>query len=720
MHLVLEGFGKEVENVNLTDVRRKLIFKIHSLPLSNRSAKFILLFKWLTGILPVFGLLGACSKQINPQEDRFSVHKVYIKGVKSLRESDLRKKILLENESINPFKRTPNYMDHPFMIEKDEERIVAYYRDHGYHNTKVQSETKPYKNEKKVVDVYFAVDEGKPVKITTVQIDWKESQVSPAEKEQLERRIVLKEGQILTKEAYDAQKGRLETWLKNRSYAFAKVDLSVEVNRDDFSAKILFAVDADQKIKLGTITATGGDHVKPDELVKHSALVSGQPFRPADLDFAQSKLSNTGAFASIQTKVIPNPNNPAVGDVEIAVQEGKPHEIQTAIGLGIDPFRTQIYGKLGYTHRNFLGKLRTLQTNFLTGWAAFPAFWSSDIRKQGPVLELSGQLTQPDLLGRNSALVFKAGYRMGVESFYQFHGPGFDIGVQKSFWRQLIQLSGGYHFQFLDFFNADDSVSILQNPQQAGALFGYVDPYRLAYLYQEFTVDWYNRPGKPSRGILFKLPIEEGGVYTGSAFNYQRLVPEVRASWSVGRFTFAGRAMFGQIFSQDADVSSPITQRFYLGGPNSHRGFGYNRLSYQVIGMQDNATLRTPIGGDQMFLAQMEIRVNLFKLFKNWFSFAVFADGGDVSLPGRVSLPKCTDGSMSNCPPNYLGKIDFGQLHWAVGGGLRYQTPIGAIRVDIGVRLNRLNEMEQISGQPVNNPDPGSRVAFHISLGEAF
>jgi outer membrane translocation and assembly module TamA len=61
--------------------------------------------------------------------------------------------------------------------------------------------------------------------------------------------------------------------------------------------------------------------------------------------------------------------------------------------------------------------------------------------------------------------------------------------------------------------------------------------------------------------------------------------------------------------------------------------------------------------------------------------------------------------------------VNIGNLHYATGGGLRYRTLIGTIRVDLGIRLNRLSEREP-DGTP--NPDPGQRFAFHISVGESF
>ena len=67
--------------------------------------------------------------------------------------------------------------------------------------------------------------------------------------------------------------------------------------------------------------------------------------------------------------------------------------------------------------------------------------------------------------------------------------------------------------------------------------------------------------------------------------------------------------------------------------------------------------------------------------------------------------------------PKLETSVDLADPHVAVGGGLRYHPVIGTIRADIGVRVNRTAPCES-DGRP--NPDPGARVAFHISIGESF
>jgi outer membrane translocation and assembly module TamA len=132
----------------------------------------------------------------------------------------------------------------------------------------------------------------------------------------------------------------------------------------------------------------------------------------------------------------------------------------------------------------------------------------------------------------------------------------------------------------------------------------------------------------------------------------------------------------------------PIPQRYFGGGAESHRGFGRRRLSPQLPSSEGDPL---PVGGEASLETSFEVRVDLFKIFGQTLGAVAFVDAGDVVLG--------------------LSDLDFAELHYAVGPGLRLLTPVGVVRLDAGFRLNRMGP---------NDPDPTSPFAIHFSLGEAF
>jgi len=111
------------------------------------------------------------------------------------------------------------------------------------------------------------------------------------------------------------------------------------------------------------------------------------------------------------------------------------------------------------------------------------------------------------------------------------------------------------------------------------------------------------------------------------------------------------------------------------------------------------------IGGDQDFLGTGEVRFRVGHLFKYPFGVVGFVDAGDVVC----------DAGVHGCNPG--GKLDFSNLHWAAGGGIRW-TPVISVRLDIGYRLNRVGVGEPPDG--TSHEPFFKRIAFHVSLGQAF
>jgi outer membrane protein insertion porin family len=121
----------------------------------------------------------------------------------------------------------------------------------------------------------------------------------------------------------------------------------------------------------------------------------------------------------------------------------------------------------------------------------------------------------------------------------------------------------------------------------------------------------------------------------------------------------------------------PLSEEFFSGGGSTLRGFPLNGAGPQreIAACGDPAdpstcaSIRVPVGGNQLFIVNSELRIPV-PIKKN-LGIAVFYDGGNVYQ--HVGFH------------NFLS--DFSNT---VGGGLRYATPVGPVRIDIGHNLNSL------------------------------
>ncbi|MCK6527626.1 outer membrane protein assembly factor [Myxococcota bacterium] len=190
-------------------------------------------------------------------------------------------------------------------------------------------------------------------------------------------------------------------------------------------------------------------------------------------------------------------------------------------------------------------------------------------------------------------------------------------------------------------------------------------------------------------GVAAELTVAGGASFLGGEFTYLRVRGEVSGYLPLvpRTLSLAARIGAGAIRPFD-DLGAPYLQRFRLGGAATVRGWGYEQLSPRVPGEDcgaDDGCPDTPVGGNAMVLANLELRV----YSRVGLGFAGFVDAGRVWESA------------------FGGPAD---LQVSVGGGVRYRTPIGVVRLDAGVPVVR--DPTLAAGQP--------GFGIHFGIGEAF
>ena len=667
----------------------------------------------------VLAALAGCHAEA--ADGRPWIHDIRFVGVHSVNPADIKAKISVQKTSWIPW-AAKKYLD-PYAVPGDRVRVEAFYRDQGYYAAHVtKAEVLKRRSKKPSVDIVFHVEEGQPVRIAQLELHGLES--TGKDQKKIENLLPLRLQQRFVYDTYLTEKTLLANRLQLLGHPWPKVTGDVEVDRDSRTAAVTVNAVPGPIAHIGSIRIEGEKQTRAIDIVRTSDLYVGRLYSPNEIETARGRVYAVGVYGNVRVTIEHHPTDPTLANVVIRVQEAQFHELKLGGGFSIETQRSDVHLLAKYTRRNFFGGMRTMTLKLQPGFAVVPAIW--DVVKYGPTADVELTFRQPFIFGvHHLDFHWTVGYDLNVDYAFQYHGPRSSVGLDFSTWRDRVKLGVSYNIQFLDFFNTAPAFSTTDTAQ-AGALYGYLDPYRVAWLQENVGLDLRNNALDTHQGAYLLATAEQGGIYTGSAFTYEKIVPDARAYIPLGsRLTLAVRAEYGHIWSQGQD-GSPITRRLYLGGPDSHRGFNYNRLSYQV---QANCPLGVkcgsshlppiPIGGDEMILVQGELRLHVVKLLKNWFGLVAFIDGGDVTLP---SVPKCKPTAPTATCTDYPDavarghkKLDLTDLHWAIGGGLRYATVIGTIRFDLGVRLNRLQDTPD---HPT--ADPGRRFAYHISVGEAF
>jgi outer membrane protein assembly factor BamA len=635
--------------------------------------------------------LGGCAGHA-AESDRPWVRRLVLHGVRHVDEKDLRRHLITEEtQRLLWAKKRP--FD-PFALAIDVKRIEGYYRAHGFFDARVRSTDVNPADRAHAVNVEINIDEGPATKIdqlTTRGLDLIGDDAVP-----VASNFDLRRGQIFDHTRYLSEKQEMAGRLQSLGYPWATVDGDVVVDRDRRVANVTLDAKPGPKARIRNLDVDGAYIVDRRLILRHALLRPGMLLTSDAVATARTKLYNLGFLSAVRVTHQPNLRLPDQADVTVHVTEAPFNEWRLGVGLTLELARSEIRGRAEYIRHYVGGGLRRLRIRAEPAYVFLPALW--DPLRQGPAATLEAELTQLDVGLPPDEIRAAVAYDLGVEYAFQYHGPRAQVGYARNFFHDRLQLGASYSFQYSLFFEVDPA--LLVDKTRSAEVYGFIEPYRLGWLEESVVLDLRDQPLDTRKGGWFSVRAEEGGIWSGGAMDYEKLTIEARGYYPLwGRLVIAARTLFGQGFSHGG-TGSPITRRFYLGGPESHRGFNYNRLSLQIpSGIAGNPSL--PIGGDQMFLTQLELRVRAVRLFGSWLEVAGFLDAGDVAAP-------------SGQPHD---SIDLGELHLAVGGGLRYHTAIGTIRVDVGVRVNRLESAEPDGRM---NPDAHQPVAFHLSIGEPF
>jgi len=392
--------------------------------------------------------------------------------------------------------------------------------------------------------------------------------------------------------------------------------------------------------------------------------------------------------------------------VRIKVSEAKWRELRIGPTLDFEPGESSVAVQASYRDDNVGRRLWRTEADATLGVGALVATSGQDpgnldlaLSRVAPVGDVKARVELPRLGGTDVSLSTEARAVFANETGYRLFQPSLAPTLVYEGFRKL-RPSVGYR---LEYTNAFDLTVPFSEIEDSRFRVDVTNPYLLSMLEQKLVYDGRNDPLSATRGWYWSAAFAEAGL--GGNATFVRGDGEVRAYRGVvdvagwdPELVFAGRVGGGLVvpLGDDANAGVPPTERLFLGGSTTVRGWGADRLGPYVcdappVGEESNygpcneeISLQVPVGGELRTYGSLEVRKGLpLDLV-----LALFTDVGGVwDRPSRFAL---------------------GGLQWSVGAGLRYPTPVGPIRFDVGVHL-----------------DPSAyyaahQWAAHLALGEAF
>ena len=451
--------------------------------------------------------------------------------------------------------------------------------------------------------------------------------------------------------------GALLNALQEHGYALAVVDppLAVEVAGEQ-AIDVTYHVTAGPRVDLGPITITGLRRMNESFVRRRLLLRQGQLYQPSKIEAARQDLAGIGVFSGVVVRTAPKLDAARELPLTIDVAERKRHAVTFNVA-----YSTDLGGSVGatWTDRNVFGNAEQLNLS-----ASTTGLGGSDTTGLG--YNATAQLLKPDFLHRDQTLEFDLGaIKQSLEAYDQTAATAGVILSRKlsKEWTISAGLTG-------------EQEKIVQEEVTrhytlvAAPLSGKYDGTGLTNPLDDET--------HGVRAALSVAPTESLAHPEATFVILQGNVSTYIDMADLG-LTQPGRsivAVRGIVASAQgaSQFDLPPDQRFYAGGSATVRGF-----KYQSVGplFADN----NPQGGAALDAATIEFRQRVWGNI----GAALFVDAGQVSA--------------ENAPFQ-------GTLREGVGTGVRYYTPIGPIRVDVAV--------------PLNKPPNGDSFELYLGLGQAF
>jgi outer membrane protein assembly complex protein YaeT len=613
---------------------------------------------------------------VEGEQTAVRVKSVKFTGVEAVKPGQLKDVLATVQSSRLPWGTKHFFTREQF--EADLKRIVAFYRDRGFPDAKVRSFDVKLNEKQDAVDVTVHVDEGQPIVVEAVEYVGFDV-LPPGELDELKGRLALKQNAPLDRAVAQASRETALDEIKDHGYPYATVRITERPGSAERSRVLTLSAVPGTLARYGAIDVQGNTSVSDNVVVRQLTFRPNRRFRLSQVQESQRRLYSleTFQFANIEPVIVEG-EQPEIVPVKVTVTEGKHRKVNFGIGYGSEE---KARASIDWRHVNFFGGARTLQLE-----GSYSA-----LSKGGRV-----NFRQPYVFGPRYNLVTTAQSWHRDEPAYDLNTRGGRVTLERTFARRgpLSQRQGTTSAS-LTYTNEFQSYQVselaLNTPGFHKTLISLgLDPLNgtARGLLSSVDLDVHRSTADSTvnarRGYTLDAHLERAGSLLRGDYEFVETIFEGRAYVALGdRAVVAVKARGGSIGATQGDnLKVPFFRRYFLGGANSLRGWGRFDVAPLFEGL--------PIGGHTMFESSAELRAPVWGNL----SAVLFADAGNVW--------------------NNAWDFNLSDMRYDVGPGLRYLTPIGPIRADLGYQLNRIPGL-RVDGKPETR-----RFRFHFSIGQAF
>lgn len=455
---------------------------------------------------------------------------------------------------------------------------------------------------------------------------------------------------------------RVRSRLEDLGYRSAIVSPEIEWSGDKTVARVTLRVLEGERSTAEAILVRGNTRTDTGVLRRFHGLSPGDPISTRALLDVQRQLYRLGVFSRVDVTVPPVGVGPATREVLIEVEEGRTRSV--AYGAGYDS-ESGARGLVRLSESNLLGRLVTVQLDALISQRD----------------ELYRLLARQPYLGPWPLESRVLAYREAEDRpSFDVSRRGLQVGLERAFDRRRIGLT--YDYRLVDLVTDEPESVIPRESREA----------RVASLTPSFFWDRRDDPIDPTRGWSALALFERAFPAFDADADFDKTFLQGTGYLPLDRSGVVALALRAGVIRPHGQPEDPgldpfdlvpSAERFYAGGRTTHRAFARDDLGVpgETLFVEEGED-PVPLGGGALALLNVEWRFPL----AGGFGGSVFVDGGNVWREA--------------------GDVDFDDVRWGAGVGLRYLSPVGPLRLEIGWKLDR---------QPLEDP-----FEWFISLGNPF
>ncbi len=548
-------------------------------------------------------------------------------------------------------------------------------------------------------------------------------------------------GQPLSMAAVEQARRRILDEYAEDGFAYAETTTHVDFSPDRTRAKVRFTLHEGERVRVAAILVQGARRTSERLIRARIELKPGKPYRRSQVRDTEEQLAMLGVFSTVNV-TLEDPYVPARRkNVIVTVVERDPQYFEGRPGFSTgEGFRLS----LEYGHLNVASEAIQLTMRAQLGYLPNQLILEPDVRKKyvKEVDTIAERLERRLSLGAAFPDVgLGARFRLGVEGF-DVHDNARDFGLTKDAGvvtlsyllsrRLTLQLGTSVERNDVVIFGADQKGALLdyvrENPNRANVF--RVPEGTSRAIAQRFTVSWDRRdiPLGATRGTLVTSSLEHvtaqplgesaGGAdasanpFAATDSEFLRWTSRLAAYAPLGhRGVSVAVSMRWGINQQLRSGSRTYPDRlFFLGGIDSIRGFLQDSLipddvAAQLLDPQTNLEVRQVVirGGNFFVNPRAELRIPMGSSLQT----ALFLDAGNLWSRSP------TEGIATGLERRYRPK--YWRLRYAIGTGLRINTPVGPLVFDYGFNVERiLDRIWKSRSEQRYWEDLG---AFHFSIG---